>query len=245
LKSTPRIRTVEKAKSLYPLNRFPKGFPIALGREIVYRLATIETPTIEGPEWEKIFAGSIGADWIPSNVGLDDVQMGNTAWGVKSVKNGNPFRARKVRIISGRNNPEYSFDEIADTDAGIGEQVLKIWNSRVEGVRSKFANLRTIVFIKSDDLTMFAVFEMNTELYRPGRFRWERNKQGNLEGIDVDSGEHRFTWQRHGSQFTILEEVPEDRLLFMVRKPEKIPLAETLRRVGFDPCWVTVVDPED
>jgi hypothetical protein len=50
-------------------------------------LATKGRPSLEGEEWEKIFASSIGAEWKPSNIGLDDVVLGNTAWGAKTVKN--------------------------------------------------------------------------------------------------------------------------------------------------------------
>ena len=82
-----------------------------IGREIVYLLATREKPTIEGEDWERIFAGSIGAEWKPSNVGLDDIVLGVFAWGAKTVKNPKPYTANTVRLISGRNSLKYSFGE--------------------------------------------------------------------------------------------------------------------------------------
>jgi hypothetical protein len=58
-------------------------------------LASKGKPELEGSEWESIFATCIGADWKPSNVGLDDVVMGNTAWGAKTVKATKPSTQKK------------------------------------------------------------------------------------------------------------------------------------------------------
>lgn len=83
---SPKLRTVTKSVSAFPLNDCPKDFPFLLGKEIVYLLASKWKPELEGSDWETIFANCIGADWKPSNVGLDDVVMGNTACGAKTVK---------------------------------------------------------------------------------------------------------------------------------------------------------------
>src|SRR5690349_5477229 len=106
-KKSPKLRTVNKSVPAFELNEFPKEFPYLLGKEIVYLLATKGNPKLEGDEWESIFANCIGATWKPSNVGLDDVILGNTAWGAKTVKSSNPSNQKKVRLISGRNSPVY------------------------------------------------------------------------------------------------------------------------------------------
>lgn len=151
---SPRLRTVDKVKPPYSLNQFPADFGQKLGREIVYLLATKSTPSLEGSDWEQIFASCIGAEWKPSNVGLDDVILGVCAWGAKTVKSPHPHRAETIRLISGRNSPSYSFDQQnLDADAQLlGNDVLKIWNTRVESIRAKFSHLRTVVLIKSDEL---------------------------------------------------------------------------------------------
>ena len=110
-KRTPRLRTVDKVKPPYPLNKYPENFGYNLGKEIIYLLATKSTPDLRGSDWEQIFAISINAEWKPSNVGLDDVVMGNCAWSAKSIKNKNPKTVKRIRLISGRNSPAYSFDE--------------------------------------------------------------------------------------------------------------------------------------
>ena len=242
-KKSPKLRTVNKSLPPYPLNEFPKEFPYILGRELVYLLASKGKPILEGPEWESIFATCIGAEWKPSNVGLDDVILGNTAWGAKTVKATNPSKQKKVRLISGRNSPVYSFGDKIDTNADpnlVGKSILEICNERVSSIREKFQNLRTVVLVKSNDLTEVVVFEFETIRYDPELFAWEWNKNSNLEGIEKSSTEHRFTWQPHGSQFTIIEDVPEQGLVIKIKQPPILDKAKILTTLGFDKSWVTI-----
>lgn len=242
----PKLRTVEKVVPPYPLNKFPSGFPFKFGCEVIHHLAADIQPVIEGPEWERIFAHAIGGTWKPSNVGLDDIVLGVCAWGAKSVKSADPFSCKCVRLISGRNSPSYSFSQhdLAAKVELIGGQVLDIWNGRVESLRNKFSHLRTVVLIKSLDLSEFVIFETNTVMYPPDRYRWERNANNNLEGFDKKGGGRRFTWQPHGSQFTIVEPVPAQKLCVKVRKPPRVPQGEILKFVGFDKSWIQVVKPK-
>ncbi len=193
----PRLRTVEKTFPPFPLNNFPKDFPYKLGEEIVYLLAAKGKPVLEGSEWESMFAGCIGAEWKPSNVGLDDVVLGNTAWGAKTIKALNPSTQKRIRLISGRNSPVYSYGETIDVKHDpddVGDSVLEIWNERVSAVREKYQNLRTVVLVKSRDLTEVVVFEFDTIRYDTELFAWEWNKNGNLQGIEKSTMEHKFTW---------------------------------------------------
>ena len=73
----PRLRTVNKAVAPFELNKFPSKFIDTLAKEIVYMQATKSSMSLEGNEWEQIFAECIGAEWKPSNVGLDDVVLDN------------------------------------------------------------------------------------------------------------------------------------------------------------------------
>lgn len=239
----PKLRTVEKSLPPFPLNEFPKDFPFILGKELVYLLASKGKAILEGSEFEAIFATCIGAEWKPSNVGLDDIILGNTAWGAKTVKATNPSTQKKVRLISGRNSPVYSFGETIDTHHdpnAVGQSVLEIWNERVSAVREKFQNLRTVVLVKSNDLTEVVVFEFDTIRYDPELFVWEWNKNGNLRGIEKSTTEHRFTWQPHGSQFTIVEEIPEDSLLIKIKEPKTLNKEDILKALGFDKSWISV-----
>jgi hypothetical protein len=243
MSKSPKLRTVNKSIAAFPLNEFSKDFPFILGKELVYLLASKGKPILEGPEWEAIFANCIGADWKPSNVGLDDVILGNTAWGAKTVKATSPSKQKKVRLISGRNSPVYSYGDKIDTNADpdlVGKSILDIWNGRVTAVREKFENLRTVVLIKSSDLTEVVVFEFDTIRYDPELFSWKWNKNANLEGFEKFSNEHRFTWQPHGSQFTIIENVPLKGLVIRIKQPKTLDKEKILSALGFDKSWITI-----
>jgi hypothetical protein len=170
-KKSPRLRTVDKVKPPYPLNKFPNDFGYKLGEELIFHLAVKSTPSLEGEEWEEIFAKCIGATWKPSNVGLDDVVMNSCAWGAKTVKSNNPSTQSVVRLISGRNSPVYSFEEKQTTDVDpnyLGKLILEIWNERGSAIREKYKHVRTVVLLKSDSLEEVVVFEFET-------IRYERN----------------------------------------------------------------------
>jgi hypothetical protein len=225
------------------LNQFPSDFPQIVGKNIIYLLATKSPFSLEGSEWEKIFASSISGEWKPSSVGLDDIVKGNCAWSAKSVKNPKPFTAKTVRLISGRNSPGYSFQGITElSDNGKGSQVLSIWNKRVDLIRERYAHSRTVILLKGQDLKQYSVFEIETLRFSQDLFKWSTNKNGNLEGYEIVNGKHRFTWQPHGSQFTIIEDIPAHRLKFKVRIPPEPNMEHILRSVKFDPSWIQIIE---
>ncbi len=232
---TPKLRTVNKSLPPFRLKEFPKEFPFKLAKELVYLLASKGKAILEGSEWEAVFARCIGAEWKPSNVGLDDVILGNTAWGAKTVKSVKPSTQKKVRLISGRNSPVYSYGDKIDTKADanvVGKSILDIWNERISAIREKFQNLRTVVLIKSNDLNEVVVFEFDTIRYDPELFAWEWNKNSNLVGIEKSTENKRFTWQPHGSQFTIIENVSAKSLIIRVKQPKALNKDAVLNALG-------------
>ena len=242
----PRIRTVNKATAPYELNRFPRAFLNILGAEIVYMIATKQSMSLEGDEWEQIFANCISADWRPSNVGLDDVQLDNCCWSAKTVfAQGKDISKQKVvRLISGRNSPAYSYGEdiILNADPNhIGRMVLDIWNERVSGIRQYFKFARTVVLVKSSDYSEFLVFETETIRYDPELYSFRWNSRGNLEGFSKETHEHTFTWQPHGSQFTIIEPIPSDRVHIRLRVPPKLDKQQVLQTLHYDSSWITLM----
>ena len=58
----PRLRTVNKAVPPYSINQFPSAFIERFAEDIVYMLATKSTMSLEGNEWEQVFANCIGAE---------------------------------------------------------------------------------------------------------------------------------------------------------------------------------------
>lgn len=244
----PKLRTVNKAKAPFETNSFPNTLIDTLAQNIVYMMATKQSMSLEGNEWEQIFAECIGAEWKPSNVGLDDVVLDNCCWGAKTVfGQGNIEVQDKVRLICGRNAVTYSFgvDNYSEINPDeLGKMVLDIWNERVSAVRQVYKFVRTVVLVKSKDYKDYLVFEFDTVRYDPEIYRFEWNARGNLEGYEKESGQHRFTWQPSGSQFTIIEKIPKKRLHISVRSPEKIDKNIILDAVKFDKSWYEIVSSE-
>lgn len=244
----PKLRTVNKAVAPFNLNQFPQKFVDTLAKEIVYMRATKSAMSLEGNEWEQIFAKCIGAEWKPSNVGLDDVVLDNCCWGAKTVfGTTNLENQQTVRLISGRNSPTYSYgvDKITSENPDeIGKLVLDIWNERVSAVRQIFKFVRTVVLVKSKDFNNYLVFEFDTVRYDPELYLFKWNKRQNLEGYERSTKRHRFTWQPSGSQFTIIEDIPQKRLHISVKKPELVDKETILKAVNFDKTWYSILSEE-
>ncbi|MEX8548586.1 MAG: hypothetical protein V5804_13365 [Mucilaginibacter sp.] len=242
--NSPKLRTVNKSVPPYPLNKFPKDFPYKIGEQLVYILATRGEADIEGKEWEAIFGKAIGADWTPSVVGLDDIRMGNTAWGAKSILNKKPSTVTNIRLISGRNDLINSYNY--NVQPGLfpeehGEKVLNIYNARVSAIREKFQHLRTIILIRSKNLLECVIYEVDAIRYDPELFFWKWNGK-NLYGYYKENEVQKFTWQSGGQQFTIFESVPKERLVINLRKPEVVSKDFVLDKVGFNNSWITVTE---
>ena len=242
----PKLRTVNKAVPPYQINKFPSSIIEKFAEDIVYMLATKDTMSLEGNEWEQIFANCIGAEWRPSNVGLDDVVLDNCCWSAKTVKAGGNIGTQKtVRLISGRNSPTYSFgvDRITEAEPNeIGKMVLDIRNERDSGIRQYFKCARSEGLIKGLDYSEYLIFETETVRYDSDQYVFEWNARGNLEGFTKEGHNHKFTWQPHGSQFTIIEEIPNERYHLKIRIPEKLDKASILNALKFDKTWVERLD---
>lgn len=109
-------------------------------------------------------------------------------------------------------------------------------------VRKKFATTRTVVLIKGEDLTSVSVFEEEACKFLPEDYEWEWNQKGNLEGYVKGTDIKKFTWQPHGSQFTVITKVPEGRLKLRIRQPPHLDREGVLRQLKFDPSWIEIVD---
>lgn len=241
----PRLRTVNKATAPFDVNKFPSSLVDTLAKNVVYMMATKQSMSLEGNEWEQIFAECVGADWKPSNVGLDDVVLDNCCWGAKTVFGQADIENQdKVRLICGRNAVTYSYgvDNYSEVDPNeLGKMVLQIWNERVSAVRQVFKFVRTVVLVKSKDYKDYLVFEFDTIRYDPELYYFEWNKRGNLEGYDKNTKKHKFTWQPGGSQFTIIEDIPKERLHISVKAPDPIDKETLLETIHFDKSWYKIV----
>ncbi|MGP1369158.1 MAG: hypothetical protein ACTTKX_07870 [Treponema sp.] len=239
----PKLKDSKKltTKELYPLNIFPDNLITEIGSYFVY-LLYIGRTDITGADWGDAFAQAIKGLHLDSPVGIADVVLNKNCWSMKTVKNSDPFSAKNIRLISGRCSPDYSYG-ITDPHKDVqktGEAVLGIWNERVNIANDRYSQLRTSILIRSNDLLSYSLFEEETLRYRTTDYRWDVNKNGNLIGLDKNE-KVCFTWQPHGSQFTIHTEIPDSSVKFTIKQPPKLERKEILEKIHFDTSWITII----
>ncbi len=238
----PRVRGRSRAhRGPYPFGQFTDDVIIAIGRQIVHRLA-VGHADISGDDFGGIFADAISGDHLSRPVGVTDVIWnGQSSWSAKTVQAAKPFEIDLVRLISGRNSPYYSYgisDWRTDLQA-TGAAVLQIWNERVSQSKNDYDDLRVVVFIRNMNRQEFAIFEYEPVRFTPGDYEWRMGAKGNLHGFETATGEQRFTWQPGGSQFTVFKKVPGSvcklRIIHAVRTLEA---QHVLNLVRFKPNWI-------
>ena len=85
------------------------------------------------------------------------------------------------------------------------------------------------------------MFEEENHRFRTNDFAWTTNKGGNLLGKDMETDETKFTWQPHGSQFTIHTKVPANAVKFKIKKPEILSKEQYLESINFDKTWIEII----
>ena len=198
---------------------------------------------ITGNIWADIFAKAVGGTRLPHHLGVAAIALGTCAWSTKTVECTDPFRKKAVRLISGRNSPLFSFGDVKlDLNKDVqetGQKVLSIWNKRMNVAYGSYESMRQITLLRGDKGDPhFVLFETELKQFAPGDYVWERNKRGNLEGTDKETGQRWFTWQHHGSQFTIHCPVPGHAIRFSIRRPPDLR-EEIMRKIGFTHEWVS------
>ena len=240
----PRLRDNKGARQfeLYPLGQIPHTIICEFGKWFTYKFL-VGNRDLSGSEWGDAFASGIGGSHLDSPLGLADVVFENQCWSTKTVKHDNPHRQRRVRVISGRCSPDYSYG-ITDPHEDVqktGNAVLNIYNERINIAKDKYEPLRAIILIRNFETFKFALFEHDIYRYVITDYEWKTNRNGNLEGYLISNKKHCFTWQPHGSQFTVLYDVPASMIKFSVRQPPVLDFEKTLEQVGFDDSWVTIL----
>lgn len=237
----PRLRGRARARSrLYPLGDFPDDIVMNMARQFVHRLA-VGHANITGDDFGEIFAKSISGEHFNNPIGVTDVIWNGCSWSTKTVQAKKPFEQKNVRLISGRNAPGYSYgiyDPLEDI-AKTGEAVLNIWNERVDQSMNEYDDLRVVVLVRNMDTLHFTLFEYEAIRYIPADYEWRLNRRKNLEGFEKVADAHRFTWQPHGGQFTVIKPVPGSAYKFRIkRKPGLLEPQHVLNLVRFKEDWV-------
>lgn len=177
-------------------------------------------------------------------MGVADVSREGHAWPAKTVK-GQRSDPRKgtARLISGRNNPGCSIglEEPLKNPQATGRAVIEILNTRIDHALEEFTDLRLLVFVRDMANLRFCIFEKELARFSADGFQWELNKRSNLVGRDPE-GIHRLTWQRHGSQLTVLHAIPDTARVFTVRRPRPVDRDAILASVGYAEDWVSILE---
>lgn len=241
----PKLKgSAKRRESPYPLGEIPRQVVLTIGKQIVHRIA-VGFKDIPGDDFGNIFANAIGGTHRKSPLGLTDVVKGDCAWSVKTVKKDNPFTTPKLRLISGRNSPDYSMG-ISDPRENIqatGDAVLRIWNNRLDEALHEYEELRSIVLIRNMETREFTLFEEEISRYIPSNYAWRENKSKNFEGYLRGSDSPAFTWQPHGAQFTIHHHVPEAAVKFHIAHDVPIiPERDILGLASYKDSWIKIVD---
>jgi hypothetical protein len=198
---------------------------------------------ITGDDWGTIFAKSISGEHRGSPLGLADVTWENCGWTVKTVSHTSPYTATGIRLISGRNSPIFSagIENVHADLAATGAAVLRIYNARIDESLQEHGELRMVVLVRNMSTLKFVIFEDDIVRFQPTDYRWTTNPRGNFIGTHIATGRHAFTWQPHGSQFTIHKDVPTCATKFqLLRRPLMIEEQHIINLTKFDSTWVKV-----
>lgn len=232
-----------KMQEIYPINQFPDEIIKMIGRQIVY-LKCVGRKDLSGDDWGDIFAKAVGGNHLKSPLGIADVIHGKMAWSMKTIMNSKPHTTKaKPRLITGRNSTDYSLgisDPHKDVQA-TGDAVLQIWNKRLDIAYQDYVSVRTAVLIRNFEELTFTLFEEDTRRYVPSEYEWEENERGNFEGYEIETQQHRFTWQPSGSQFSIYTHIPKNAFKFRIKKPPLLDINKTLEQIEYSDDWVEIL----
>lgn len=242
----PRLKGSSGAsRGPWPVGAIPDRVVVALGRELVHWRA-VGNADLTGDKFGDMFAEAIGGEHFSRPLGLGDVVDNGTGWSLKTIKKRNVRHSKVERFISGRNSPDFSLgitDPRKDPEA-TGRAVLAVWNSRLNASLDQFNELRLACLIRDPELRDFCLFEQPLTLFPTGDYTWQyealvRGANENLQGYERATGEHRFTWQPHGGQFTVKRPVPGSARYFRIVKNVPLHTKESvLKWIGFRENWI-------
>ncbi len=236
-----RLRgSAQRRSGPYLLGQPPDAVLFAVARQLVHRLA-VGHGDITGDDFGTIFANAIGGTHRARPLGVADVSWDGCAWSVKTVGATRPFNQTNLRLISGRNSPDYSLgisDLRADLNA-TGRAVLAIWNARINEALDEYNELRIVVLVRNMETREFVIFEEEAQQFIPTDYQWRLNQWRNLEGFSRSDGRRHFTWQFSGGQFTVHRSVPGSARRFsIVPNVPIVAVDDVLASVRFNEGWV-------
>ena len=117
---------------------------------------------------------------------------------------------------------------------------MDVYNKRIHKAKWDHDDTRMVVLLRNMRSQEFTLFERPIAPFVPQDYTWEMNARRNFMGMRGDT--QVFTWQPHGSQFTIHEPVPLSATKFKInREPGMLEMQHVLQLVGFNSDWVEVL----
>ena len=246
---TPRLRG---GSGIYR-GPWPAGLIHRIASRLVYARALGRTD-ITGDDFGDYLAHGARGMRRSSPLGVVDVVRNGCGWTARTVKANRPHDAGTVRLISGRNSPDHSpgiSDPRKDVSA-TGRAVLSIWNQRVNESLDEHDELRLMVLVRHMEAQRFLLFEDEISRFPADNYRWQVNDRGTLQGVETATGRHCFTWQPHGSQFTVIRQphgsqftvirqVPGAAVRFTINRavPQVSP-EHVMRLVRYNSDWIEI-----
>lgn len=91
------------------------------------------------------------------------------------------------------------------------------------------------------DETIYEIAKWMTYHFAIGKADINGEDWGDIFAKAIGSEQHKFTWQPHGSQFTILYDLPSSVKKFKVKRPPVFDFENMIKEIGFDESWVTIL----
>ena len=208
-------------------------FTQELGKDLTFLLATRGRLEIDNEEWARMLERATRAE--SSDRAIQRRARCFRVW--------HTFEIHHVSLTNTLHLPmdfDKAVSECAADPSKLGAMILGAWNKSLS-IICGFDEERFSVLFAGMDSPCAVFFEVPIIPFEFSEYDWDWNEDDGLDGYVKGTGVQRFTWQPHGSQFTITTAIPDNRLKLRIRQPPRLDREEVLTQLKFDPSWVEIV----
>ncbi len=189
-----------------------------------------------GENWEHLVADAHNMSHIPKKLLFDVIDVKNSiGLSVKTIF-GDPNIGSRAEPIIARANifnkaNELGFDELSIRDHSkyIGDAIIRFWNNKVEkdAKALKIKKKKISILVKSRDLSSFAYFEKDIDIYDENDFEWAwtDNKKLGLQGKKKNTDYWKFRWSSTENQLVERWLIPRGAYIFKIT-PKHFTMSE-------------------
>ena len=209
------------------------SFAQELGKDLTFLLATRGRLELDNEEWARMLELAMRAESPDRAILLR----------ARCFRVRHTFEIHHVSLANTLHLPvdyDKAVGECAADPNSLGAMILEAWNKSLTIVCG-FDEERFSVLFAGMDSPCAVFFEVPIVSFEPSEYVWEWNEDGGLDGYEKETDVQRFTWQPHGSQFTVISRVPDNRLKLRIKQPPLLDRDAVLTQLKFDPSWVEIV----